>query len=128
MILSLLAAAAVAAPGDIPVREPIGTAPLPAEKLVARVEMNRVRFKPGQAMPRHVHPAPVVCLVETGAFAARIGDEPERLYPKDSVTLEPAGVVVQYFRNTSATEPATLVCSFLGGRDDHVISTMLPNP
>jgi hypothetical protein len=68
----------------------------------------------------------VVCLVETGAFAARIGDEPERTYAKDAVTYEPAGVVVQYFRNLSATEPATLVCSFLAGRDDHTLSTMLP--
>jgi len=126
MILSLLAAAAVAAPADIPVREPLGAVPLAAEKSVARVEMNRVRFKPGQVMPRHVHPAPVVCLVETGSFAARIGDEPERVHAKDSVTYEPAGVVVQYFRNLSTTEPATLVCSFLAGGDDHTLSTMLP--
>ncbi len=126
MILSLLAAAALAAAPDIPVREPLGAIPLAAPKLVARVEVNRVHFKPGQVMPRHVHPAPVTCLVESGAFVARIGDGAEQAYAKDAVTYEPAGVVVQYFRNSSATKPATLVCSFLAGADDHTLSTMLP--
>ena len=126
MILPLLAAAVLVAAPDIPVREPLGAIPLVTAKLVARVEVNRVRFKPGQVMPRHVHPAPVACLVESGAFVARIGDGPEHAYAKDAVTYEPAGVVVQYFRNSSATEPATLVCSFLAGADDHTLSTMLP--
>ena len=126
MYLALLAAAAVAAPADIPTREPLGAVTLDAPKTVARVEVMRVRFKPGQAMPRHVHPAPVVCLVETGTFLARIGDGPETRQPTGAITYEPAGVVVQYFRNASTTEPATLVCTFLAGADDHTISTMLP--
>jgi quercetin dioxygenase-like cupin family protein len=125
-MLALLAAAAVAAAPDIPAREPMATTVLAAPKTVARVETTRVRFKPGQAMPRHVHTAPVICVVETGSFLARIGDGPETPEPAGAVTYEPAGVVVQYFRNASATEPATLVCSFLAGADDHVLSTMLP--
>ncbi len=127
MIFAVFAAAAVAA-AQIPVREPMATFHLARDKAVRQVEVMRVQFLPGQAMPRHVHPAPVVCLVQAGAFAARIGDGPETHYATGEATFEPAGVVVSYFRNVSATEPASLVCAFLAGPQDKTLSTMLPEP
>jgi quercetin dioxygenase-like cupin family protein len=123
MIFALLAAAAA-----IPVREPVATFNLAQDKAVHRVEVMRVQFLPGQVMPRHVHPAPVVCVVQAGAFAAKIGDAPETRYATGEATFEPAGVVIGYFRNVSATEPATLVCAFLAGAEDKTLSTMLPEP
>ena len=125
MIFALLAAAAAAA---IPVREPVATFHLAQDKAVHRVEVMRVQFLPGQVMPRHVHPAPVICIVQAGAFAAKIGDAPETRYATGEATFEPAGVVVGYFRNLSATEPATLACAFLAGAADITLSTMLPEP
>jgi quercetin dioxygenase-like cupin family protein len=125
MIFALLAAAAAAA---IPVREPVATFNLARDKAVRRVEVMRVQFLPGQVMPRHVHPAPVVCVVQAGAFAAKIGDAPETRYATGEATFEPAGVVIGYFRNVSATAPATLVCAFLAGAEDKTLSTMLPEP
>jgi quercetin dioxygenase-like cupin family protein len=126
MFLALFAAAVATAP--VPVREPLATFHLAKDKAVHQVEVMRVQFLPGQAMPRHVHPAPVVCLVQAGAFTAKIGDAPETRYATGEATFEPAGVVIGYFRNVSATEPATLVCAFLAGAEDKTLSTMLPEP
>jgi len=125
MILTALLMAQAAA-ANLPVRVPLGEVPLPAAKSVERVIVMRVNFAPGQAMPRHVHPAPVVCMVETGSFSAQIGDAPAREVHVGEVTLEPANVEIGWFRNLSATAPASLVCTFLAGRDDHELSRMLP--
>ncbi|MBV9884833.1 MAG: cupin domain-containing protein [Sphingomonadaceae bacterium] len=126
MALSMIALLLAQAASDLPVRVPLGEVPLPAPKSVERVIVMRVNFAPGQAMPAHVHPAPVVCLVETGSFDVRIGDAPARTVHVGEVTLEPANVPVGWFRNLSATSPASLVCTFLAGHDDHEISRMLP--
>ena len=123
LMLSLALAQAAA---DLPVRVPLGEVPLPQPKSVERVIVMRVNFAPGQTMPRHVHPAPVICLVETGSFSAQIGDAPARNAQVGDVTLEPANVPIGWFRNLSATSPASLVCTFLAGPDDHEISRMLP--
>lgn len=117
---------ALALAQDLPVRVPIGDVPLPAPKTVERVIVMRVNFAPGQAMPRHVHPAPVVCIVEHGRFNAQIGDAPAHDYGEGEVTLEPAGVPIGWFRNLSASAPASLVCTFLAGANDHELSRMLP--
>jgi quercetin dioxygenase-like cupin family protein len=126
MSLLILSLALAQAAADLPVRVPLGEVPLPEPKSVERVVVMRVNFAPGQAMPRHVHPAPVVCLVETGSFNARIGDGPARSYRHGEVTLEPAGTIVGWFRNESAADPASLICTFLAGHDDHELSRMLP--
>lgn len=124
MILMALMMAQAAT--GLPVRVPLGEAPLPEAKNVERVIVMRVNFAPGQEMPRHVHPAPVICLVEHGRFSAKIGDAPTREVGTGEVTLEPANVEIGWFRNLSATEPASLVCTFLAGHDDHELSRMLP--
>lgn len=126
-MIALLLALTQAAPA-LPVRVPLGDVPLPEAKTVERVLVMRVDFAPGQEMPRHVHPAPVVCLVESGSFSARIGTAPARTIGVGDVTLEPANVVIGGFRNLSATSPASLICTFLAGPDDHELSRMLPNP
>lgn len=123
MIASLLALALVQ---DLPVRVPMGEVSLPAPKLVERVIVMRVDFAPGQAMPRHIHPAPVVCVVAHGRFSARIGEAPPQSYGEGAVTLEPANVEIGWFRNESATSPASLVCTFLAGPDDHELARTLP--
>lgn len=124
MILTMLALAQAAA--GLPVRVPLGEVPLPEAKSVERVIVMRVNFAPGQEMPRHVHAAPVVCLVESGTFSAKIGDAPPRDVHAGEVTLEPANVEIGWFRNLSATAPASLVCTFLAGHDDHELARMLP--
>ena len=124
MVIALMMAQAAA---GLPVRVPLGEVPLPNVKSVARAIVMRVNFGPGQAMPRHLHPAPVVCLVETGSFSAQIGDAPARTVRTGDVTLEPANVPIGWFRNLSETAPASLICTFLAGPDDHELSRMLPS-
>jgi quercetin dioxygenase-like cupin family protein len=123
MSLMLMAAAAAAAP--IPVRTPIGSFPIEPAKPVTRVETTRVDFLPGQEMPEHKHPVPVVCFVIKGSFLVSIGRAPVRTIGVGDTTLERAGEVVHYFRNASASQPAQLYCAILAGSDDKQLSVML---
>jgi quercetin dioxygenase-like cupin family protein len=123
MALMLMAAAASAAP--IPVRTPIGSFPIEPAKPVTHVETTRVDFLPGQEMPEHMHPVPVVCFVAKGSFLVSIGRAPVRTVTVGDTTLERAGEVVHYFRNASAREPAQLYCAILAGPDDKQLSVML---
>lgn len=121
-----LAASAAAAP--IPVRQPLGTLPIAPGKQVDRVETNRVAFAPGQEMPRHKHNVPVVCFVTRGAFLVSIGAAPVRSVHAGDVTLEPAGAIVNYFRNASSKAPAELLCAALAGKEDRELNVMLAPP
>jgi quercetin dioxygenase-like cupin family protein len=120
------ATAAIAAP--IPVRQPLATIPIAPGKTVDRVETTRVVFAPGQEMPRHKHNVPVVCFVTKGSFVVSIGDAPTRSVRAGDVTLEPAGAVVNFFRNASAKAPGELLCASLAGKEDKVLNVMLAPP
>jgi quercetin dioxygenase-like cupin family protein len=119
----LMAGAAAAAP--IPIRTPIGSFPIAPAKPVTHVEATRVDFLPGQEMPEHMHPVPVVCFVAKGTFLVSIGRAPARTVTVGDTTLESAGEVVHYFRNLSAKDPAQLYCAILAGSDDKQLSVML---
>ena len=127
-ILFLAAAAAAAAAAPIPVRTPLATIPIAPAKAVTRVETTRVVFAPGQAMPRHRHNVPVVCFVTKGTFEANVEGAPVRHVRAGDVTVEPAGAVVNYFRNESRTAPAELLCAALAGDEDKVLNVMLGAP
>jgi quercetin dioxygenase-like cupin family protein len=73
--MALLLVSAVAE-APIPSRTPIGSFPVAPSKTVTRVEMTQVDFLPGQEMPTHMHPVPVVCVVSKGAFSP--ASEPRR--------------------------------------------------
>lgn len=122
-LVMLLAAQAAATP--IPTRTTVGSFPIEPSKPVSHVEMTRVDFLPGQIMPKHMHPVPVVCVVAKGSFEASIGREPVRKLAVGDTTIERAGEVVQYFRNVSLTDPAQLYCTILAGADDKQFSVML---
>lgn len=109
----------------IPTRTPIGSFPIEPLKGITHVEVTRVDFLPGQEMPEHMHPVPVVCVVSKGRFLASIGAAPAREVTVGETTIERAGEVVHYFRNASATEPGQLFCTILAGPDDKDFSVML---
>ena len=123
MLLLLSASAATAAP--IPTRTPIGSFPIDPAKSVTRVDATRVDFLPGQQMPEHMHPVPVICFVAKGSFEVSLGREPVRKVKEGDTTIERAGEVVHYFRNLSATDPAQLYCAILAGPNDKELSVML---
>jgi quercetin dioxygenase-like cupin family protein len=117
------AAGALAAP--IPIRTPIGSFAVNPAKTTSRIETTRVDFLPGEEMPRHMHPVPVVCFVAKGTFLVSIGSAPVRKVAIGDTTLEPAGEIVHYFRNASSNEPAQLYCAILAGKGDKELSIML---
>jgi quercetin dioxygenase-like cupin family protein len=121
--LAVLGMASAAA--AIPVRTPLRIVPIAPGKKVDRVETTRVDFLPGQEMPEHKHNVPVVCFVSKGAFLVSIGADPVKNVAAGDVTFEPAGAIVHYFRNASATEPAQLLCASLAGDEDKVLNVML---
>ena len=132
MRLAFLGSALVALSGQalsvpIPVRTPLGSFAIDPAKPVTHVEATRVDFLPGQQMPEHMHPVPVVCFVAKGTFLVSIGRAPVRSVSVGDTTLERPGEVVHYFRNVSASEPARLYCAALAGADDKQLSVMLPN-
>lgn len=87
--------------------------------------MTRVDFLPGQIMPEHMHPVPVICVVSKGAFEASIGRQPPQRVTVGQTTIEPAGTLVHYFRNLSSRKSAELYCASLAGPDDKQLSVML---
>jgi quercetin dioxygenase-like cupin family protein len=123
--LFALALATTAAAAPIPTRTAVGSFAIDPTKAVSHVEMWRVDFLPGQQMPEHWHPVPVVCFVSKGTFAVSIGKAPVRTVSVGGTTIEPAGETVHYFRNMSSKEAAQLYCSVLAGADDKQLSVML---
>ncbi|HWJ37680.1 MAG TPA: hypothetical protein VNR86_02830, partial [Sphingomicrobium sp.] len=61
LLIPVLALIASPAAATIPVRTPVGSFPISPSKPVTHVEMTRVDFLPGEEMPEHMHPVPVVC-------------------------------------------------------------------
>ena len=123
-ILALVSFPALATAAPIPVRTPIGSFAIQPTKSVARVELTQVDFAPGQEMPAHMHPVPVICFVTKGVFLVSIGGAPVRRVGVGATTIEPAGTIVHYFRNVSKI-PGQLNCAFLAGPDDKTLSVML---
>jgi len=126
-LLTLIAWPTFAGAETIPVRTPVGSFPVAPAKSVTHVELTRVDFLPGQEMPEHMHPVPVVCFVAKGSFLVSIGADPVRRVESGETTIEPAGAVVHYFRNAT-NGPAQLNCAALTGPDDNTLSVMLNRP
>jgi quercetin dioxygenase-like cupin family protein len=125
MIVTALLLAAAEGPVLIPNRVPVARFSIDPGKVVTHVEAMRTEFGPGQTMPEHMHPVPVVCYVAKGTFIYSIGDDPVRTARAGEATIEPAGAIVHYFRNSSRTEWGALNCIFLAGPDDKQLSVML---
>jgi quercetin dioxygenase-like cupin family protein len=120
----LLLTAEAAAP-SIPSRVAVASFTIAPGKAVTHVEAMRTEFLPGQSMPEHMHPVPVVCFVAKGKFLVSIANDPVRTVTVGDATIEPAGAIVHYFRNLSGTEAGALNCMFLAGPDDKQLSVML---
>ena len=125
LTVAVFSLAATQSQPALPTRTPLATIAIDPAKAVARVEATRVDFAPGQVMPRHKHIVPVICFATKGDFLVRIGDLPERRVAEGGVTYEPAGTIVEYFRNASTTATARLNCVSLAGQDDKQLNIML---
>jgi quercetin dioxygenase-like cupin family protein len=116
---------ALAAEPVLPARTALPPVVLPTPKLVSRIELGRMDFKPGQSMPAHRHPVPVICFVTAGNLLVRIGNEPEKRAATGTVTFEPAGAVTHYFRNASSSKAAQIACANLAGAGEDTARIMV---
>jgi quercetin dioxygenase-like cupin family protein len=78
-----------------------------------QVVVVRVDFAPGAESPAHRHLPAVFAYVARGSIVSALGDEAPTTYGEGDSWYEPPGRVHGIARNTSATEPATLVAFFV---------------
>jgi quercetin dioxygenase-like cupin family protein len=72
-----------------------------------------VAYQPGQSTPAHRHPGLTFAYVLEGEIAAKIGDEPEKVYTAGQMFMETPGQLHAVSRNASATKPARLLALLL---------------
>lgn len=99
---------------------------LPSTVVVHHVKGGRLDFSPGQAIGRHLHPAPVVGIVTRGSFVFEVVGQPSRTLNSGDAFYEPAQTVIERFDNASTTEPATLHAFYLLERADEPEIEVLP--
>ncbi len=107
-------------------REPLLEATLPeTNPPVTKVKGARIRFSPGQPTGLHQHPMSTIGLVTVGSFTFQLEGEELRTLHTGECFFEPAGRTMLHFDNASATEPAEIVCFYLGDESDQPPIEML---
>lgn len=105
-------------------RRDLLTAPLSPERPVASVRVQEITLAPGQPVPLHLHPCPVVGVVRSGAIAFQIEGEPTRHLQPGDAFHEPAGVRVARF-DAEGDAPATFTAFYLLGPGEHELLQLL---
>lgn len=85
-----------------------------------------VTYPPGTGSPAHVHANGVMAFVVSGMIASKIGDSPEQTFRAGDAWWEPPGTVHRISRNTSSTEPATLLAIYVALRGATAADLMKP--
>jgi len=113
----------VLAQNDV-VRKPLLDAHLSPEKTVTTVEIKEVTIPPHSKTPLHLHPIPVVGVIDEGVIAFQIEGQPlQHLRPGDAY-FEPANTHILHFDNESDT-PARFSAFYLFGKDEHELIRFL---
>jgi hypothetical protein len=60
-----------------------------------------------------------------GDFPVKTGDAPEVRACESSVTYQPSGIIISYFRNASSNTSAQLGCALLVSEADAVLNVPL---
>jgi quercetin dioxygenase-like cupin family protein len=77
------------------------------------ITLVEVNYPPDTGSPPHQHANGVMAYVVLGSIASKVGDAPERTYRAGEAWWEPVGAVHRVSRNTSSTEPATLLAIYI---------------
>jgi quercetin dioxygenase-like cupin family protein len=107
-------------------RTPLASHVLAPAKTVSHAEVVRLDFLPGMITPHHEHPVPVIGYVEQGAFDVQIEGQAMHRYKTGDSVYEPANTRIAHFDNVSKTEPAVLIATYLAGKGDKTLITLLP--
>jgi quercetin dioxygenase-like cupin family protein len=71
--------------------------PLPAPRVIDRVEVRRITIAPGTAVGLHTHNGPVFGSIETGSAVYQIDGEAESVLAPGDVFYEPEGARIARF-------------------------------
>jgi quercetin dioxygenase-like cupin family protein len=107
-------------------RTPLALHVLEPSKSVSAVHVVRLDFAPGQQTGLHKHPVPVIGYVLQGSFVVQVDGKPAQTFTQGQSILEPANTQIDRFDNTSKTEPAVLIATYLAGADDKELITFVP--
>jgi quercetin dioxygenase-like cupin family protein len=75
--------------------------------------MARVDFPPNGHTPAHTHPGSVTAFVLKGAVRSQLEGFPAEIYVMGQTWFEPPGTVHLFAENASATEPASILATFV---------------
>lgn len=94
------------------------------QRHVTAIEAREITFRPSQETGRHLHPCPVVGYIADGTALLQIDGQEPQLLPAGSAVYEPAGTVIQRFKNASPDQPLKFIAFYiLDGKQDLI--TML---
>jgi quercetin dioxygenase-like cupin family protein len=106
------------------VRKPLLTAHVSPEKTVTTVEIKEVTIPPRSKTALHIHPIPVVGVIDQGIIDFQVEGQPlQHLHPGDAY-FEPANTRILHFDNEAET-PARFSACYMLGKDEHEIIRFL---
>lgn len=76
-----------------------------------------VEFPPGAFSPRHRHPGSVTAFVLEGTVRSQLDNGPAETFTVGQSWFEPPGTIHMFAENASATEPASLLATFVADDD-----------
>lgn len=76
-----------------------------------------VEFPPNAFSPRHRHPGSVTAFVLKGAIRSQLNGGPAETFTVGQSWFEPPGTIHMFAENASATEPASLLATFVADDD-----------
>ena len=106
------------------IRKPLLTAPA-INKMVNKVEVKEIIFKPLQQTGLHLHPCPVLGYIAEGNAVFQVKGGALQTLKTGDAFFEPANTIIEHFDNASDSAPLKFVAYYLLGGDDQLIK-MLP--
>lgn len=92
---------------------------------ISVVEIQQIILAPGQPVPKHFHPCPVVGYVASGSVLFQIEGEESKIIPEGEAFYEPKNKTILHFDNASESKELTFIAFYLKeGKEENIkIST-----
>ena len=88
---------------------------------VSVVEIKEVNIAEGQAVPKHLHPCPVVGYIVSGTVFFQVEGEERKVLKQGDAFYEPKNKTILHFDNGSKDKPLIFVAFYLKENDEEEI-------
>jgi quercetin dioxygenase-like cupin family protein len=88
---------------------------------VSIVEIKEVTIAEGQAVPKHLHPCPVVGYVVSGTVFFQVEGKESRVLKGGDAFYEPKNKSILHFENSSKDKPLIFVAFYLKENNEEII-------